>query len=55
MNQERTVPEAQYTTLQALVGELLMTNQSLREQLARLAQSLQFNVPATHPQQLPGH
>ena len=50
MHDEQTIPLAQYNALQALVGELLMTNQKLREQVALLAQSLDFTAPATHPQ-----
>jgi hypothetical protein len=50
MNEDRMVPESQYRTLQELVGELLLTNQKLREQVAHLAQSFPFTEPATHPQ-----
>ncbi len=50
MHEEQTIPIAQYISLQALVGELLLTNQKLREQLAQLAQSLQLTATATHPQ-----
>jgi hypothetical protein len=50
MSEEQTIPMAQYISLQALVGELLLTNQKLREQLAQLAQSLQLTATATHPQ-----
>ena len=31
MSEEQTIPMAQYISLQALVGELLLTNQKLRE------------------------
>ena len=48
MYEEQTIPMEQYNSLQALVGELLLTNQKLREQLAQLAQLL--NATATHPQ-----
>jgi hypothetical protein len=41
MYEEQTITIEQYNSLQALVGELLLTNQKLREQLAQLAQTLQ--------------
>ena len=33
MYEEQTIPMEQYNSLQALVGELLLTNQKLREKL----------------------
>lgn len=54
MHDEQIVSLAQYNALQALVGELLMTNQKLREQVSLLAQSLGLNATATHPQPHPG-
>lgn len=50
MHEEQTISMAQYNSLQALVGELLLTNQKLREQLAQLAQLLQLTATAIHPQ-----
>lgn len=48
MQAELQALEAQYKGLQTLVGELLMTNQKLREEIVALKQKV--NAPATHPQ-----
>lgn len=50
MYEEQTIPMAQYSALQALVGELLLANQKLREQLNELAQAFHLTETATHPQ-----
>jgi hypothetical protein len=55
MHEEQTITEAQYWALQALVGELLVTNQKLREQVAQLMKTSQPNALATHPQPRQDH
>ena len=55
MKAEMQMLEAQYEGLQTLVGELLVTNQQLRMQLAELKRKLDPNATATHPQPHPGH
>jgi hypothetical protein len=59
MKAEMQMLEAQYEGLQTLVGELLVTNQQLRMQVAELKQKLDPTelaiLQATHPQPLPGH
>jgi hypothetical protein len=47
--------EAQYNGLQALVTDLLLTNQRLREQIAQLKRLLNPTALATHPPPHPGH
>jgi hypothetical protein len=49
MHAELEAMEAQYKGLQTLVGELLMTNQKLREEVAALRQKVAIE-PATRPQ-----
>jgi hypothetical protein len=51
MQAELQAMEAQYKGLQTLVGELLMTNQKLREEVAVLKQKVAATEPAT-PRQL---
>jgi hypothetical protein len=53
MQAELQAMEAQYKGLQTLVGELLMTNQKLREEVAALRHKAKLNEPATHPPQRP--
>ena len=55
MHEELQIPEARYRSLQKLVGELLVTNQKLRIELAQLKQEQEATAPATHPQLLPSH
>lgn len=55
MEQELHIPAAQYQNLQALVGELLLTNQRLRLELSRLEGSASFNASAIHLQRHPSH
>jgi hypothetical protein len=55
MQAELQALEAQYKGLQTLVGELLMTNQKLREEVAALRQKAKLNEPATHPQPRQDH
>jgi hypothetical protein len=55
MKAEIQILEAQYEGLQALVGELLVTNQQLRMQLAEMKRKLDPTATATHPQSHPGH
>lgn len=43
----------QNRSLQALVGELLLTNQRLREELAKHRQYCPATAPATHPPRHP--
>jgi regulator of replication initiation timing len=50
MQAELQALEAQYKGLQTLVGELLMTNQKLREEVAALRQRAKLTEQATHPQ-----
>ena len=50
MYEEQTIPLTQYWTLQALVSELLVTKQKLREQVAQLVESAFPSALATHPQ-----
>jgi hypothetical protein len=47
---ETHIPEARYRSLQKLVGELLVTNQKLRLELADLKQKMPI-ARATHPLQ----
>jgi hypothetical protein len=51
MQAELQAMEAQYKGLQTLVGELLMTNQKLREEVAALRRKVAATEPATHPPQ----
>jgi len=53
MQAELQVLEAQYKGLQTLVGELLLTNQKLRAEVAELRKQANPTAPATHPQLLP--
>lgn len=55
MQAELEAMEAQYKGLQTLVGELLMTNQKLREEVAALRQKVAATGPATRPQPHPDH
>jgi|HubBroStandDraft_5_1064220.scaffolds.fasta_scaffold208660_2 regulator of replication initiation timing len=55
MQAELQAMEAQYKGLQTLVGELLMTNQKLREEVAALRQKVAATSPATHPQPRQDH
>ena len=55
MKAEMQMLEAQYDGLQTLVGELLITNQQLRMQVAELKRKLDPSATATHPQPHPGH
>ena len=55
MQAELQALEAQYKGLQTLVGELLMTNQKLREEVAALKQRAKLTEPATHPQPRQDH
>ena len=48
MREELELLEARYQSLQSLVGELLITNQKLRVEVAQLQQQ-QLSAPATHP------
>jgi hypothetical protein len=47
--------EVQYKGLQSLVGELLLTNQRLRTEIAELRQQPQPTATATHPQPRQDH
>ena len=49
MQAELQVLEAQYKGLQALVGELLLTNQKLRAEVAELRRKAELNAKATPP------
>jgi uncharacterized protein involved in exopolysaccharide biosynthesis len=49
MQAEMEAMEAQYKGLQTLVGELLLTNQKLREEVAELRQKVAVTSPATPP------
>ena len=49
MHEELEALEARYSGLQALVGELLQTNQKLRIEIARLKEKHEPSAPATHP------
>ncbi len=53
MQEELTALEARYKGLQTLVGELLLTNQQLRQEVTLLKQKP--TAPATHPQPRQGH
>jgi len=55
MQAELQAMEAHYNGLQTLVAELLVTNQQLRAELAKLKQANTPSVPATHPQSHPDH
>ena len=55
MQAELQAMEAQYKGLQTLVGELLMTNQKLREEVAALRRKVAATEPATHPQPRQDH
>jgi regulator of replication initiation timing len=55
MQAELQALEAQYKGLQTLVGELLMTNQKLREEVAALRRKVAATEPATHPQPRQDH
>jgi peptidoglycan hydrolase CwlO-like protein len=48
MQAELQAMEAQYKGLQTLVGELLMTNQKLREEVAALRQKVAATESAIH-------
>ena len=50
MQAQLEVLEEQYKGLQSLVGELLLTNQKLREEVAVLRRKAEASAPATHPQ-----
>ena len=49
MQAELQLLEAHYQGLQMLVSELLVTNQELRNEVARLKQGKKITAPATHP------
>ena len=49
MQAELQVLEAQYKGLQVLVGELLLTNQKLRAEVAELRRKAELNAKATPP------
>jgi regulator of replication initiation timing len=49
MQAELQVLEAQYKGLQTLVGELLLTNQKLRAEVAELRQKTEPSAKATLP------
>lgn len=53
MQAELQILEAQYKGLQTLVGELLLTNQKLRAEVADLRKLADPTAPATHPQPRP--
>jgi hypothetical protein len=53
MHEEMTALEAQCKGLQTLVAELLLTNQKLRLEVARLLEEAEPTVPATHPRPRP--
>jgi len=53
MQAELEALEAHYKGLQMLVGELLVTNQQLRAEIAKLKLKSAANVPAIHPQSRP--
>jgi hypothetical protein len=53
MQAELQLLEAHYQGLQMLVSELLVTNQELRNEVARLKKASQPTAPATHPPQHP--
>jgi hypothetical protein len=55
MQAELQALEAQYEGLQTLVGELLLTNQKLRAEVAALKQKAGLSEPATHPQPRQDH
>jgi len=55
MQGELEVLEAHYQSLQTLVGELLLTNQELRQEVALLKQKREATAPATHQQPRPDH
>jgi hypothetical protein len=50
MQEELQALEAQRTSLQLLVSELLLANQKLRLEMAKLKQANELSAPATHPQ-----
>ena len=49
MQAELQVLEAQYKGLQTLVGELLLTNQKLRAEVAELRKKAELTAKATPP------
>jgi regulator of replication initiation timing len=53
MQEELHALEAQYRSLQTLVGELLLTNQKLRLEVTQLKQEREPSAQATHPQPHP--
>jgi hypothetical protein len=55
MQEELHALEEQRTSLQLLVSELLLANQKLRLEVARLKQKSEPSAPATHLQPHPGH
>jgi hypothetical protein len=55
MQEELQALEARCRGLQLLVSELLLANQKLRLQVAKLTQVNELSAPATHPQPRPGH
>jgi len=55
MQAELQLLEAHYQGLQMLVSELLVTNQELRNEVARLKQGKQPSATATHPPPHPAH
>ncbi len=52
MQEELGMLEARYKNLQALVGELLVTNQQLRAEVALLKEKREPIAWETHPQRL---
>jgi hypothetical protein len=55
MQEEIQAMEAQRRSLQLLVSELLLANQKLRLEIAKLTQANELSAPATHPQPLLDH
>ena len=53
MQGELQAMEAQYKGLQTLVGELLLTNERLRAELADIKKKSASSAPAIHPQPRP--
>jgi hypothetical protein len=55
MQEELQALEAQRRGLQLLVSELLLANQKLRLEIAKLTQANELSVQATHPQPRQDH
>ena len=55
MQAELEALNSERTNLQLLVSELLLANQQLRLEVAKLKQAGKPSAPATHPQPHPDH